>query len=81
MHKEAPDLCAIRGFFVFWRKCLAKTVHVRVSPGEKQYLRQHAEADGIDMTELAKRADAWLRETHGVAVLGRPRPLARSKRR
>lgn len=60
---------------------MAKTVHVRVSPGEKAYLQKAAEADGCDMTEYARRAEAWLRETQGLAVLGRPRPLARGKRR
>lgn len=59
---------------------MAKTVTIRVSPGERGRLGRYAEADGVDLTEFAKRADAWMRETLGVAVLGQPRRLATKRK-
>lgn len=77
--QKSPIAHAIRAL-CFGRRFL-KTVTIRVSPGERAYLGDHAAADGVDLTEFAKRADAWFRETHGIPVLGKPRPLARQKRR
>jgi len=79
VRQKSPIAHAIRAL-CFGRRTL-KTVTVRVSPNERTYVGKHAEADGVDLTEFAKRAEQWFRETHGIPVLGKPRPLARQKRR
>lgn len=59
---------------------MPKTIHVRCSPGERNFLGDQAAADGVTMTEFAKQADQWMRETFGIAVLGRPRPLSTKRK-
>lgn len=77
--KKSPIAILATGLFALEEQ-LAKTIHVRFSPGERTYLGNQAAADGVDMTEYARRADQWMRETFGNAVLGQPRRLATKRK-